>query len=79
MGLRFAFMNFYTSWLALPAVFGLIAELNSLGNSREITVMSFVYSFIVCFWISFFTSRWKRKENELLTHWGLSQTKAVES
>lgn len=34
-------------------------------------MFSFIYSIIVCIWITFFNERWRRKENELKLIWGL--------
>jgi len=35
-----------------------------------ITFLSFLYSILVSFWITIFSEKWVRKQNELRLYWG---------
>jgi len=72
-GFQYAFMNFYTCWLIIPAMAGTICQLIIVSTSNWFSLYSFLYSILVSFWLTFFQEFWKRKQNELRLVWGTFQ------
>ena len=63
-------MNFYTSYLIVPAIFGLTVVILNGQAETNVTLLSFAYAAVISIWISVFNERWKRKTNELRINWG---------
>lgn len=53
-GFQYAFMYFYTSWLITPAVGGFICFLWQIKTSESINLMSFSFSILITFWMTYF-------------------------
>lgn len=79
MAFFFAYQNFYTSWLYIPAVPGLglsiyliyRAYYRSLeGKDVDVdTPYNGIYSLIMAIWSTLFIEVWKRREAELASIW----------
>ena len=70
-GFQYAFMDFYTAWLVIPAVLSVPCAIQQF-KMKGMTLFSFYFAVMMSFWITIFIERWKRKENELRLVWGTS-------
>ena len=70
-GFQYAFMNFYTSNLMFPALVGLPIFIFMLIHD-DMRISQFLLAVLICFWMTIFIEKWKRKENELRFVWGVS-------
>jgi hypothetical protein len=59
----FAFLEFYTNSLIVPAIIGILQFL----FLNEMNIFCAVFNML---WITIFLKRWKRKSNELAYQWG---------
>ena len=64
-------MNFYTVNLIIPAVVGLPIFISMFAN-QDMRISQFLLAVMICFWMTIFIEKWKRKENELRFTWGVS-------
>ena len=79
MAFFFAYQNFYTSWLYIPAFAGLglsiylcVKVANQVKEGKEIdidTPYNGIYSLIMAIWSTLFVEVWKRREAELASMW----------
>ena len=53
-GFQYAFSQFYTAWLVIPATLGLICTLYQIFTNDHITLWSFAYAICMSFWITIF-------------------------
>jgi hypothetical protein len=72
IGLYFAFVGFYTFWLFVPSVVGIIVYI--LQNRQVIGTDSYVnpiYMFLMMLWSTFFLEFWKRNNSKLALRWNV--------
>ncbi|KAJ3207271.1 Anoctamin-7, partial [Clydaea vesicula] len=88
----FAFGSYYTCWLIIYAIFGLIVTFYGIYDIRnngaedkwawrrlyDNKLMPY-FSFFTSFWVVVFLEFWKRKTNYLAFEWGLSNFENEES
>ena len=72
IGFYFAWMNFYTSWLLIPAIFGLASTIYQILSESINPTYSAIYVAVVMIFLSFIIEKWKRKASEISLKWGLS-------
>ena len=85
----YAWLMFYTSWLLIPAIPGVILFIYQMTNigyawhrGEEVTVDSpytCLYCIIMAIWSTVMIEVWKRRENELIHIWGVKDFKGDES
>lgn len=71
IALYFEFAKYYTAWLAVLAVFGVVSTLK-LRNRFLMT-----YTFVNLAWGLFFLTFWERRERVLLNTWGVANTHRI--
>jgi hypothetical protein len=81
VALYFAWLGFYTQWLAFATVVGFIVFLYGVANTRSPDAgvgilqlmfdneLSPYYSFFISMWATLFLEYWKRKNATLAYHW----------
>ncbi len=72
----YAWVSFYTSWLFIPIIPGLVLMLyrytTFLHDSEIARDAPYpFFAIFMCIWGSIAVSRWKRKQSEIATKWGL--------
>jgi len=74
IALYFAWLGFYTQWLWIATIVGIIATIFWLvdkWSAADWAVwVSSIYAIFLSFWATFFLEYWKRKNNELNYYWG---------
>eukprot|EP00505_MAST-04D_sp_SCG-Rhode-Island_P002053 Stramenopile-MAST_4_protein_2053 len=67
----FAWLQFYTKWLIIPALAGLgLFILQIRAGTIDHPLLPF-YSMFLAVWASFFLLYWRRRSNELAYRWGV--------
>ncbi|CDW83357.1 anoctamin-like protein [Stylonychia lemnae] len=69
-GFYYAWMSFYTSWLIIPSIFGFALTIYQIISNVD-NIWTSVYSVLVCFWVTIFIERWRRKSAEIALRWGV--------
>jgi hypothetical protein len=59
-GFLYAFKNFYTCWLTIPAGLGLVLFIISVIQNTWISLWSYAFAIFMSLWITFFIEFWKR-------------------
>jgi len=76
IAMYFAFLGYYTFYLAPLAVLGIVAKLYFAKHSLEFSVvLSCIFNII---WATIFLEAWKRKTAELAYQWGTIDTEQFE-
>lgn len=70
IGLYFAYLGHYTSWLMLPAVFGVIVWLLQGTNQCLEDICWVVFSIFNVLWGTLYLKHWKRTSARLAYSWG---------
>lgn len=68
----FAFLNHYTTWLAIPMVFGLGVQFNVIGESSTQATTVPLFIVLLSFWCVLMLEFWKRRQAELAMFWGMT-------
>lgn len=63
-------MSFYTSWILIPAILGLILTIYQIMSKVD-NIFTSLYSLLVCIWVTIFIERWRRKSSEIALRWGV--------
>ena len=71
IGFYFAFLEFYTTWLALPTAAGIILFCFQVYEARIDHWLLPYYSLFVGLWSMLFLVRWRRRRVELAYRWGV--------
>eukprot|EP00743_Colponemidia_sp_Colp-15_P004257 GILK01004593.1.p1 GENE.GILK01004593.1~~GILK01004593.1.p1 ORF type:complete len:1141 (+),score=244.57 GILK01004593.1:62-3484(+) len=73
IALYFAFLSFYTVWLVVPGILGVIVFIIQRSADSSTTVVK-VFDAILCLciavWVTVLLEFWKRKQNTLSIQWG---------
>mmetsp|Transcript_19312 Transcript_19312/g.31623 ORF Transcript_19312/g.31623 Transcript_19312/m.31623 type:complete len:724 (+) Transcript_19312:110-2281(+) len=64
IAIYFAFLGYYTNWLAIMAVLGLAAAIYQYATQVDNTLVP-IYSVVLCLMVTLFLEGWKRKNSEL--------------
>jgi len=72
MAFHYVWMAFYTVWLVVPAIGGVIITIYHLSVKEVDSSLNTLYALLVCIWVTVFIERWKRKSTEICLKWGLS-------
>jgi len=72
----FAFLGYYTFFLAVPAVLGVFTNLYVSNENRDVSIVLFCVFNLV--WATIFLESWKRKTAELAYRWGTINTEQFE-
>eukprot|EP00457_Paulinella_chromatophora_P000985 gb/GEZN01000987.1/.p1 GENE.gb/GEZN01000987.1/~~gb/GEZN01000987.1/.p1 ORF type:complete len:903 (+),score=148.12 gb/GEZN01000987.1/:28-2736(+) len=71
VGMYFAFLEFYTKWLLIPALCGIIVFCQQLAHQMRVDVSILPFAgFFVALWAALFLEYWKRREATLRSDWG---------
>eukprot|EP01043_Picozoa_sp_COSAG02_P009194 COSAG02_NODE_308_length_25072_cov_20.906925_8_plen_738_part_00 len=77
IGLYFAWLELFTTYLRAPAAFGLLIYIVQWGTGavslNEMGDWLIAYSVFIALWSTMFLEMWKRRENELKHDWGTAQ------
>eukprot|EP00808_Paulinella_micropora_P004205 g19562.t1 len=68
----FAFLQFYSRWLVLPALFGIIIAIYQLIDGRIDGILLPLHGLLVALWAAFFLEFWKRRQATLGALWGVT-------
>ena len=60
-GFIYAFKNFYTTCLILPAIYGGLCTLYVMQTGNYITLQSYGFAIFMMIWITLFQEKWIRK------------------
>ena len=71
IGFYFAFLEFYTIWLAMPTAAGIVLFCFQVYEQRIDHWLLPFYSLFVGLWSMFFLVRWRRRRIELAYRWGV--------
>jgi hypothetical protein len=82
MGFYFAWLSFYTSWLIIPAIPGIIlfiyqmsTLLDQFNNGQSLSIDSpynCLYSLVMSVWSTVLMEIWKRRQNEIAHIWNMN-------
>jgi hypothetical protein len=67
----YAWWSFYTAWLVIPGILGLAISIYQYVAGGIETVFTAIYAILVCFWVTIFIEKWKRKSSEISLKWGV--------
>jgi len=75
----FVWLSFFTMWLTIPAIGGIIVYSIRTYNGDTIDTCEITpfFGFGVFLWASFFVRFWERRESTLAYHWGTYQSNNV--
>lgn len=71
IGFYFSFLEFYTTWLALPTAAGIILFCFQVWEKRIDHWLLPFYSLFLGLWSMLFLVRWRRRRVELAYRWGV--------
>lgn len=60
-GFLYAFKNYYTAWLTIPALLGILLTIESLMTGEYISLHSYLFGIFMSLWITMLIEFWKRK------------------
>ena len=69
-GFLYAFKNYYTAWLTIPALLGILLSIESFISGEYISIYSYVFAIFMSLWITMLIEFWKRKQNKFRQIWG---------
>lgn len=72
IGMYFAFLQFYTKALIIPAVFGVFTFIWQMAAGKFNIPFLPVFGVIVCLWATIFLEAWKRHESIIRGRWGMA-------
>ena len=75
VGFYFAFVRFYTVWLLIPALLGVIFTILIRIFDNIYSIGLIPYSFVITIWLIVFYIKWRRKTAELSMNWDTFNTK----
>jgi hypothetical protein len=78
IGFYFAFLEFYTKWLAMPTAAGIVLFCFQVYSQRIDHWLLPFYSLFVSLWSMLFLVRWRRRRIELAYRWGVMDHEEVE-
>jgi anoctamin-10/anoctamin-7 len=71
IGLYFAWLAHYTTWLAVPAVLGLAVTVDVwVEKSADAKAVPF-FGLLMCVWSTAFLESWKRRNSVIAMEWGM--------
>eukprot|EP00164_Ancoracysta_twista_P000608 GFYU01000804.1.p1 GENE.GFYU01000804.1~~GFYU01000804.1.p1 ORF type:complete len:773 (+),score=236.18 GFYU01000804.1:115-2433(+) len=72
IALYFAWLGFYTKWLIVPSLFGLILFIVQVQNDNFDNAGVPVYCCFLALWATFFLEFWKREQVQYAVNWGMT-------
>eukprot|EP00736_Rhodelphis_marinus_P006010 Rmarinus@m.13007 len=78
----FAFLAYFTQWLVVPSLFGLILTLSLLATQAHESVLTPVFCIVISILATLFVEMWKRRNAVLAYRWdvhNLAHTEATRS
>ena len=78
IGLYFAFFGFYTSWLAFPAIAGLVVFVFGLAGGGLDNRLVPIYAVVLAMWATLLLEFWKRYNAHLSFTWGMVGFQEIE-
>ena len=72
----FAFLGFYTLWLLVPSVLGVVLFVSQLSHTSLDSPLVPFFCVLMALWASFFIEYWRRREAVLSNRWGTWQLAA---
>ncbi|CAD8171725.1 unnamed protein product [Paramecium pentaurelia] len=75
IGFFFVFLCFFSTWLFLPAVPGLVLGIYSFIDEEAILAVSPIYTLCMAVWATIFFEFWKRKQSETMYNFDMHVTK----
>ncbi|CAN0353032.1 unnamed protein product, partial [Laminaria digitata] len=73
IGIYFALLGHYTTWLGPLSILGLIMSIDQLAEWNLDATLAPYFSVFVSFWAVLMLEFWKRKEAKLAMRWGMSE------
>lgn len=76
VSIYFLFMQFYTKWLIVPAIFGIVRQFLIMFDEEEFMTaeLDTIYSIMIIIWATLFVKYWRRKSNDICMRWGSAGT-----
>ncbi len=68
---HYAYMAYYTRWLMVPSVLGLIVFIFQVHDRKLDHWMCLPYSIFIMIWASFMLTFWRQKSSQLAYRWGV--------
>ncbi len=68
---HYAYMAYYTRWLMVPSVLGLIVFIFQLHDRKLDHWLCLPYSIFIMIWASFMLTFWRQKSSQLAYRWGV--------
>ncbi|RHZ00789.1 hypothetical protein DYB37_008994 [Aphanomyces astaci] len=78
IGLYFAFLGYYTTWLIGAGAVGLVLWLVELSDRLPKDIVVAITSTLVIIWATIFLKSWKRRAARLALEWGTSNFSTLE-
>lgn len=75
----FAFFSFYTRWLVIPSIVGLVVFCFQLSQNRLDNVYCVPYAILIMVWGSFMLVFWRQKSSALAYRWGVLEYEVEET
>ena len=69
----FAFLGFYTAWLCVPTVFGVVLFVAQLAHTSLDSPLVPFFCLLMSLWASVLIEQWRRREAVLANEWGTWQ------
>lgn len=66
MGFFFVFLSFFTTWLFLPAVPGIMLGVYVYATNEINSLFVPIYTIALAVWATIFFEFWKRKQSEMM-------------
>ncbi|EQC41790.1 hypothetical protein SDRG_00653 [Saprolegnia diclina VS20] len=79
IALYFAWLEFYTKSLLLPAVIGIIIYVLDIRNIGNVAAGKIFFAGFIVVWSTFFTEFWKRKSEIYTVLWGVDESLDIDS
>ncbi|CAD8077580.1 unnamed protein product [Paramecium primaurelia] len=75
VGMFFVFLCFFTTWLFLPAIPGLLIGILHLVGEESINAITPIYTLCMAVWATIFFEFWKRKQSETMYNFDMHVAK----
>ncbi|KAG7398627.1 Anoctamin-3 [Phytophthora boehmeriae] len=72
VGLYFAWLGHYTTWLIAPAIIGSVLFANVIAEGTADSIMVPYFGIFMALWSIFYYEYWKRYNSTLALEWGMS-------
>jgi anoctamin-10/anoctamin-7 len=79
VALYFAFLEHFTTWMLVPAVFGVGLTIDQAGQGAIVTYAGPAFAVGIVLWATFIMESWKQKQATYAQEWGMSEFESLET